>query len=151
MTRTEETSLGGQAALSTRCIHCGNPIDAGGNYADGPDGPAHVHCHYERQPAPRTDPATGYQETSWMAALSRLGWALTGDWHERSAIDAEQPNPAMWDQPDHLPWVVVHETPCPWDSGQVEPATDARAPWANHTCRHKHVHPGPRPGGPEPP
>lgn len=55
---------------------------------------------------------------AWLQALSVPGLgAVTGRW-EQAATHAEHPERGAWDRqrPDgswHLPWAVVHTTPCP--------------------------------------
>lgn len=81
--------------------------------------------------------------------LKMLGFAVTGPYRgsDHGTRACEEPEvAAVWDRPDHLPWVVVSQTLClREDLGRADPVLDEHlgAP-SRHTCRLKHVHTGSR-------
>lgn len=80
--------------------------------------------------------------------LKMLGFQVTGPYRgsDHGTRACEEPEvAAVWDRPDHLPWVVVSQTPClREDFGRADPVLESWAKPVHHTCRLKHVHTGSR-------
>jgi hypothetical protein len=118
------------------CTDCGQPIEPGQNHTTDPV--AHIPCAIgagrmlaEPRPMGQSNPVTNQ--------LRMLGYAITGDWREHSAWHAERPHTAVWDRPDHLPYVAVSQTPCPTvDLGQADPEVRL---FSGYMCRRGHIHP----------
>jgi len=78
---------------------------------------------------------------NWVHALTTSIHAITGQRWEQSAADAETPGEGTWDRVRgdgtlHLPWVEVHETPCPGPPWATEPDR-----WNGSLyCGRKHFH-----------
>lgn len=123
------------------CVDCGKTIPPGTNHIAKP--PAHIACAYEAgrlaAGAPNSTTEDERRIRNWVSALP-IG-AVSGAQFEVSARAAEEPDVAVWDRqlPGglHMPWVAVHETPCPGEPWSAVPDR-----WnGSMTCKHKHFHP----------